>query len=127
MEKVYYNQNLKKFRKKLRNNPTKSEVVLWKYLKNGQMGCKFRRQCSIGKYIVDFYCPEIKLVIEVDGITHNDETVYDKDVKKERFLTDLGLRVERYGADKIFHNTKDVTFAIFHLCEGLRTVNVSPS
>ena len=66
--------NIKKLlyrRKDLRNNSTSEEILLWLRLKNSQLGFKFRRQHSIGGYIVDFYCPSKKLVIEIDGKEHS--------------------------------------------------------
>ena len=72
---------LKNTRKQLRNNPTKAEQVLWKYLKNKQIkGYKFRRQHSVGNYILDFYCPALKLCIEIDGDSHftDEGKNYDK-------------------------------------------------
>lgn len=59
--------NLKPKRQALRNNPTPTEKLLWSKLKNSQLGFKFRRQYSVGGYILDFYCPTKKLAIELDG------------------------------------------------------------
>jgi hypothetical protein len=60
------------YRKKLRNHSTYTEVLFWNRIKGRKVGgLKFRRQHGIGKYIVDFYCPEIKLAIELDGLIHN--------------------------------------------------------
>jgi len=75
--------NIKKFfdrRKDLRNNSTPQEDILWSKLKHSQLGFKFRRQHSIGGYIVDFYCPSKKLVIEIDGPAHllKENREYDK-------------------------------------------------
>ncbi|HNW71922.1 MAG TPA: endonuclease domain-containing protein [Candidatus Paceibacterota bacterium] len=67
-------------RRELRRKQTKQEGLLWKSIRNRNLGVKFRRQYSIGGYILDFYCPEIKLVIEIDGSGHNarEEILYDK-------------------------------------------------
>ena len=68
---VRYNPWLKEFARRLRRNSTLSEVLLWKELKGKQMmGYDFHRQKPIGEYIVDFYCPALKLAIEVDGESH---------------------------------------------------------
>ncbi len=70
-KRIHNKPELKQFRKKLRNNSTSAEAILWTYLKQKQLeGRKFRRQQSIGHYIVDFYCPAEKLVIELDGADH---------------------------------------------------------
>jgi len=73
-------------RKFLRNNMTKAETFLWTELRGRKiLGLKFRRQFSMGTYVVGFYSPEIKLVIEVDGVTHltKDEIEYDKNRQSE--------------------------------------------
>lgn len=71
--KIYNHELLKDRRKELRNNLTIAEASLWKYLKGRRMhGLKFRRQHSIGPFIVDFYCPEEKLIIELDGEVHEE-------------------------------------------------------
>ena len=77
---IPYNPNLKVLAKQLRQNMIFSEVKLWNELKNGQlMGYDFDRQRPIGNYIVDFFCKDLQLAIEVDGITHLDKNVIIKD------------------------------------------------
>ena len=71
--------NRKQIRRKLRNSATPQEVIIWSRLKNSQLDYKFRRQHSIGKYIVDFYCPQIKLAIEVEGDSHFTEDAVKND------------------------------------------------
>ena len=69
-------KNLKPFARTMRYEMTFSERVIWKYLRNRQiMGYKFRRQHVVGSYIVDFYCHELKLVIEVDGLSHEEQII----------------------------------------------------
>ncbi len=84
-------------RKLLRGNLTKAEAVLWTLLKDAQLqGRKFRRQHGIEKFIVDFYCPSEKLIIELDGEVHNDplRSAYDK-TRQDR-LEELGYIVIRF-------------------------------
>jgi very-short-patch-repair endonuclease len=69
---------------------------MWGQLRNSQLGYKIRRQQGIGQYIVDFYCPELKLVIEIDGATHETEEEIRQDKVREDFLESLGLVVRRY-------------------------------
>lgn len=81
MGKIYNRQSDKEKRKKLRRNMTKAETFLWLEIKDRKiLGIKFRRQFGIGAWVVDFYCPEVKLAIEADGaIHHKDEEIeYDK-------------------------------------------------
>jgi very-short-patch-repair endonuclease len=76
----HYNPKLKERARHLRNNSTLSEVLLWNELKNGKMkGKDFHRQKPIINFIADFFCPELKLVIEIDGNSHDKENAYDKD------------------------------------------------
>lgn len=95
---------------------TKSEAVLWKHLKGKQLEVKFRRQYGVGKYIVDFYAPQIKLVIEIDGLTHETEEIYEKDIIKQKYLEDLGLAVKRYSSQDIFYRLNQVLEDIYQTC-----------
>mgnify|MGYP003730104657 CR=1 FL=1 len=75
--KITYNSKLKILARNLRNNSTKSEIILWSYLKGSKMmNCKFSRQKPIDNYIADFFCNELKLVIELDGYTHQIDEVF---------------------------------------------------
>jgi len=96
---IPYNPQLKELAKKLRQNMTFSEVKLWNELKNGQMmGYDFDRQRPVGNYIVDFYCKELRLAIEVDGITHEDEKVMLNDKIRQNELEVLGVSFLRFDA-----------------------------
>ena len=81
----YYNKNLKSFARKHRNDSTKAEVKLWSEIlsKKKMLGFQFLRQRPIDNFIADFFCKELKLIIETDGITHLDESVIKKDEVKE--------------------------------------------
>jgi very-short-patch-repair endonuclease len=101
--KIYYNPILKQRARELRNNPTLSEKVLWKYLRARQLqGYQFQRQKPIDRYIVDFYCSKLRLVIEIDGITHIDKQEYDK--RRENRLRNLGLHLLRFDGYYILDN-----------------------
>lgn len=93
--------------KDLRKNSPYSEKLLWKYLKGKQLnGYDFDRQKPIDNYIVDFFCNELRLVIEIDGITHeNRET---EDIQKQSKLVELGLFVLRFNALDVVNNTEGV-------------------
>lgn len=76
-----YNKSLKGFARANRNNATKAEACIWKYvLSKKKTGFTFKRQRPVLKYVADFMCQELKLIIEVDGITHHQERVYEKDM-----------------------------------------------
>lgn len=96
---IPYNPKLKELAKKLRENMTFSEVKLWNELKNGQMmGYDFDRQRPIGNYIVDFFCKDLQLAIEVDGITHLDEKVIIKDWIRQDDIESYGVNFLRFDA-----------------------------
>ena len=96
---IPYNPKSKELAKQLRQNMTFSEVKLWNELKNGQMmGYDFDRQRPIGNYIVDFFCKDLQLAIEVDGITHLDEKVILKDFIRQDEIESYGVNFLRFDA-----------------------------
>jgi len=100
-----YNGNLKQLSRKLRKNMTEAERRLWAKIRMKQLkGCQFYRQKPIGDYIVDFFCPRAKLVIEVDGSHHLVGETIEYDRIREEYLSSLGLRVLRFtNADVLTH------------------------
>jgi very-short-patch-repair endonuclease len=97
-----YNQNLKEFSRKLRNNSTLGEILLWKQLRAGTMkGYTFNRQKPLGNYIVDFYCKALQLVIEVDGGYHFEEEQIIADKERQQLLEDMGLNFLRFHDEEI--------------------------
>ncbi len=106
---IPYNPKLKQFARDLRNNSTKSEILLWLRLKGKQMkGFDFHRQKPIDHYICDFFCNELMLCIELDGITHDDEEVQKKDIIKENRLNELGISVLRFPDLEIYIDMENV-------------------
>lgn len=104
--KIFNKKELKQRRKKLRNNATQAERHLWRYLKHSQLkGRKFRRQQSINFYIVDFFCPEEKLVIELDGEPHFTPEGQKYDAERTKYFESLGLRVVRFENQDVLYNT----------------------
>ncbi len=96
-------------RRKLRNRPTKAERLLWFYLKGKQvLGVTFRRQYNIGGYIVDFYVPTLRLVVEVDGAYHDLPEVRQYDHDRTAYFTGLGLRVIRFANEAVFADIDNV-------------------
>ncbi len=95
-----YNRNLKERARYLRNNSTLSEVLLWKYLKGKQrLGYDFDRQKPIDNYIVDFFCNELLLAIEIDGISHDEKIAYDE--RREQRLRSLGLEILHFADGEV--------------------------
>ena len=93
---------------------TKSAVLMWKYLlsKRQMMGYQFRRERPIMDYIVDFVCLDLLLVIEVDGITHDDEEQEAKDRKRDKELNKVGFSVLRFSSWEVFNQMDDVAIMI---------------
>ena len=109
MPRLYNLQDYNKLRKNLRNNLTLPEVILWYYLKGrGLCGYKFRRQYGIGRYIVDFYCPRLKLVIELDGSQHYSEEGLAYDKERDAFIATLGIKIIRIPNNELLNNKHGV-------------------
>lgn len=126
MTKLYNKRKFKEFRSELRSRMTKSEALLWKYIKNDSLGFRFRRQHGIGNYIVDFYCPKLKLVIEVDGLTHAEEEVFEKDQRKERFILENNMVLKRYSSDQIFNDLDNTLMDIENICKEIVAASATP-
>jgi very-short-patch-repair endonuclease len=101
--KIYpYNPKLKLLARKLRNNSTYAEVLLWNQLKNKKLkGYDFHRQKPILNYILDFFCHELYLAIEVDGITHDNEIQQAKDKVRQLEIEALGIKFLRFDDSDI--------------------------
>ena len=94
----HYNKNLRHFASSNRKEMTKAEACIWKYVlsKRQMLGYQFRRQRPVLNYIADFMCQELKLIIEVDGLTHQWEEVYENDIVRQQRLEDIGFTVIRF-------------------------------
>lgn len=101
-----YNKNLTNFARANRRAGVLSEALLWNELKGAALGVKFTKQKPIGNYIADFYCKELKLVIEIDGYTHNDK--YEYDVVRDEYMRALGITVLRIEDKDVKQNMGSV-------------------
>jgi len=100
---------LRQRRRELRSSRTPAEALLWKNLQRSQIDTtKFRRQHSIGPYIVDFYCPSSRLAVELDGQRRFDSTRSNYDMKRMRFLEQKGIRVLRFENRQVFESLDQV-------------------
>jgi len=96
-------------RKRLRNHSTSAEITLWLMLKGKQLaGRKFRRQHSVGYYILDFYCPSEKLAIELDGAPHFTEEGRKRDEVRTRYINSLNISVIRFENVRVFEDPEGV-------------------
>jgi very-short-patch-repair endonuclease len=93
------------------------EVLLWRELRRKAAGVRFRRQHPVGPYILDFYCPEAKLVIEIDGTSHDMGGRPQRDDARDRWLAEQGLRVQRIAAAVVLKDPVAVADTIRRLCE----------
>ena len=109
-----YNNPLKETkRKELRNKGTAAEAVLWKHLQKSQMlGKKFRRQYSVGPYIVDFFCSECNLVVELDGAAHFSVLAEEYEADRKKYLEGLGLKIVRFENKTLYQNEEFVLATI---------------
>jgi very-short-patch-repair endonuclease len=109
MTQLFNKSFLRNTRKSLRNNQTEAEKKLWLHLRNKQMnGLKFRRQFSIGSYILDFYCPEKHIAIELDGSQHAKPDVSKYDIERTEYLKSLGIKVLRFWNNEVIENMEGV-------------------
>ena len=107
---IPYNPKLKEFARQLRKNSTLSEVLLWEKLKQRSMGVQFHRQVPLLEYIVDFYCHELQLAIEIDGVSHDFK--YDKDQQREHQLEKVGVHLLRLQDQEVKSNMFSVLMSI---------------
>jgi very-short-patch-repair endonuclease len=112
MTKIYNILELKERRINLRESQTPQEVLLWSKIRLNQLGFKFRRQHSIGGYIVDFYCPTKKLVIEIDGSQHFEKENKEYDKIRTDYLDGLDIKVLRFDNAEINTNLDGVILKI---------------
>ena len=103
MANMFYGatQPIFKRAEELRKNQTEDEKLLWSYIKSNQLGVRFKRQHPIWMYIADFYCHELKLVIELDGPIHLQKAVMENDKIREEDLKSFGIRVIRFSNSEL--------------------------
>lgn len=101
MVKIHNIYKLSDRRKELRKNPTPQEEKLWWYLRDERLGVKFRRQHSVSGYILDFFCKEKRLVIELDGEVHESKEAREYDEVRNKFLESLDYKVVRFWNSEI--------------------------
>ncbi|MBI3500363.1 MAG: DUF559 domain-containing protein [Bacteroidetes bacterium] len=124
---IAYNPKLKEYARNMRNKSTQAEIKLWMYVKGKQIkGYDFHRQKPIDEYILDFFCHELMLGIEVDGYTHTTEEVQKKDAEKEKRLNELGISVLRFTDEEVLTGIDNVILAIEKYIEQKETLTNTP-
>jgi very-short-patch-repair endonuclease len=118
MAEHYNISRLKKRRQVLRKNLSKAEVIMWKHLLNKQMrGYKFRRQYSVDQYVIVFYCPELKLAIEIDGDSHFVPGAEDYDNERQEYIEKYGIHFMRFTNEDVNRNIDGVCQALYDKIE----------
>jgi very-short-patch-repair endonuclease len=123
-----YRSDLKERARLLRNNATDSEALLWSRLRRKQLlGIQFYRQKPIGRYIVDFFAPRVRLVVEVDGSQHLEGKHSMRDATRDAFLAAVGLTVLRFNSREVLKETAGVLEVIHRVTAGLVSGEIPPS
>lgn len=124
MERRFNQKGQKLVRQELRSNMTPAEVTLWKQLRGRALrGFKFRRQFGVGPFIVDFYCPEARLAVEVDGDSHYVPDASGRDEHRERFIKTHGIQIVRFTNLEV----RDDLESVISVIEKLLTPSTFPS
>ncbi|OGE83171.1 MAG: DNA-cytosine methyltransferase [Candidatus Doudnabacteria bacterium RIFCSPLOWO2_01_FULL_44_21] len=114
---TYNDQILKTRRKDLRRNQTDSEKMIWDLIRGKKCkGYKFFRQYSVGLYILDFYCPSLRLSIEIDGGQHNEEINKEYDKTRTSYLSGQNIKELRFWNNEVFENLDGVYQKILEQC-----------
>ena len=121
---IRYNPNLKELARKLRLNSTKTEVILWKNIKGKVTGYQFHRQVPIDEFIVDFYCHELMLAIEIDGYTHDYN--FDYDEFRQKKLEGLGVAILRFNDEDLKKHLNDVLKMVQNSIDELEKSKIHP-
>lgn len=122
MTQLYNLTELKYKRRSLRKNPPSPEILVWHKLRNRQVGgCKFKRQYSIDNFILDFFCPELKLAVEIDGDSHYQIEAVTKDRARQSSLEKLGIKFLRFTNLEASSNIEAVIDVIESFIRDLKT------
>jgi len=111
MTKIFNKTKEKEKRRRLRNNPTYTEKVLWLSLRKRQiLGVRFLRQYGVNYFVIDFYAPKIKLAIEVDGSSHIGKEEYD--AERQKYIESFDIKMIRFTDEQVMGNTNNVVKSI---------------
>ncbi|MEY8702962.1 endonuclease domain-containing protein [Francisella philomiragia] len=108
MTKIFNRVSNKSKRQSLRVNQTVAERYLWNYIRRDTLGVRVRRQYGVGKYIVDFYIPKLKVAIEIDGDSHFTEDSRQYDFARESYMNNIGIKTIRYTNNQVMDNIDSV-------------------
>jgi len=121
MTKLFNKTSEKLKRRQLRKNMTKAEAIVWQKLRCKQLeNCKFRNQYSVDRFVLDFYSPEIKLAIEIDGESHFQQGVAQYDEERQIFIESAGIKFLRFTNKDVYENLNSVLETIAYRIRDLR-------
>ena len=108
-KRIFNRTDEKTKRRDLRNSSPQSEALLWAHLRQRQVdSLRFRRQYSVGAYVLDFYCPEVKLAIEIDGATHDGDDAAEYDANRQAWIEQFGIRFLRFSNQQVRNDINSV-------------------
>jgi len=124
MSQIFNRHSELELRRNLRHTMPPAEVILWKRLQRRQVAdAKFRRQHSIEQFVVDFYCPEVRLAIELDGQSHSGEQAVERDAARQEFIESCGIAFLRFPNQDVYRNIESVVQNIEAKIRELRQKN----
>lgn len=104
MTKIFNKKSMQKIRRKLRNEMTYSEKIVWMHIRKKHLGVRFLRQFSVDNYVIDFYCPSLKLALEIDGEVHLTKGVKERDEIREYHIAKYGIQFLRITNEELQSN-----------------------
>ena len=122
MNKLYNKNTELEKRRLLRQNITKAEKLIWDNIRDRQLeNCKFRRQYSVDRFVIDFYSAEFKLAIEIDGDSHFQNGAAEYDQARQEFMESVGIKFIRFTNNDVYGNLSGVLESIVQYIRDLRT------
>lgn len=119
-EDIHNRNRRKAIRTALRSNTTSAEATFWTRVKKSKLGLKFRRQHGVGPFVLDFYCPEVRLAVELDGQVHEDEFRSLRDEQRAEYLRKHGITILRFENRVVFEGWEVIEKTILQKAEELR-------
>jgi len=119
-EHVFNRCEVKDLRRRLRQNQTQAEKIFWSKVRGNQLGVKFRRQYSVKQFVIDFYAPEVRLAIELDGAVHFTDEAQLRDAERETLISHYGITFLRFTNAEVETNLAGVLEAVRLKIEALR-------
>ena len=118
MTRIFNKTEEREKRRRLRRNIPKAEAAVWSRLKGKQLlGYKFRRQYSVGSYVIDFYCPALKLAVEIDGDSHYKMAAQHSDQARQAYIESFGIRFLRFTNEEVNQELENVLAAIAQVAQ----------